>query len=98
MLSFGLSFELHETKRLFLVGMDLRGVDFWELLGKNQTMNGERYKDVLDDRITSWATMNGVSEPIILHNNAQPHKAPPVRDLLETKSWTLLPHPHIPQI
>ncbi len=85
--------ELHERKLLIVVGMDIRGVVFWELLPENQTINAERYRDFLDRRISDWAMANHVAEPIILHDNARPHKAQIVRELLESKNWTLLPHP-----
>ena len=85
--------ELYERKLLIVVKMDFRGVAFWELLPEKKTMNAESYRDLLDRRISDLAMANHVVAPIILHDNARPHKARIVREFLESKNWTLLPHP-----
>ena len=82
--------ELHERKLIFVVEMNIRGVASWELLPEKKSMNAESYRDLLDRRISDWA----IALPVILHDNARPHNARIVRELLEFKNWTLIPFIH----
>lgn len=43
--------ELHEHKILLTVGIDIRGIAFWETFEENITMNGERYKFFLERHV-----------------------------------------------
>ena len=62
-------------------------------------MNADRYKEFLEEYVTNWAHDNGIVDPIILHDNAKPHKARVVRDLFKEKRWTLLLHrPYSPDM
>jgi hypothetical protein len=84
--------ELHERKRLIVVGMDFNSVALYKLMEENLTMNADRYKEFLEEYVTNWAHDNGIVDPIVLHDNAKPHKVRVVRGLFKEKSWTLLPH------
>jgi hypothetical protein len=76
--------------------MNYDGIAFWGVLDLNQTMNAERYKSFLEQHVTKWASDKGVSRPVILHDNARPHKAKIVQDFIKEYGWTLLPHPILP--
>ena len=84
--------ELHEQKALLIVGMDFDGVAFWSLFDEGVTMTSDRYSTFLDENVTKWQ-LDKKSYPIILHDNARPHKAQIIKDLLKSKSWSALPHP-----
>ncbi|XP_015511809.2 histone-lysine N-methyltransferase SETMAR-like [Neodiprion lecontei] len=85
--------ELHERKVLPIVGMDVHGVAFWKTYEENITMTAERYKSFLEEYIPKWAIHRNIRAPVQLHDNARPHKAYVVQELIEDRSWIELPHP-----
>ena len=76
--------------------MDYDGVVFWGVLELNQTMNSERYRDFLEEHVSNWEVEKGIKRPVILHDNARPHKSNLIQQLFSKKGWSLLPHPPYP--
>ncbi|XP_046475326.2 histone-lysine N-methyltransferase SETMAR-like [Neodiprion pinetum] len=85
--------ELHERKVSLIVGMDVHGVAFWKTYEENITMTAERCKSFLEEYIPKWAIHRNIRAPVLLHDNARPHKAYVVQELIEDRSWIELPHP-----
>ncbi len=84
--------ELHERNHLMIMAMDLDGVAFFSFLEENETLTSEKYCDFLNEHMEVWCQKKNVRKPIILHDNARPHKAHVVRELIEKKGWSLLEH------
>jgi len=78
---------------MIIVGMDIAGVAFWNMMDENVTVTAEGYKNFLDEYVSDWCYQRGVEDPILLHDNARPHKSRIVGEFLEEKNSTLLPHP-----
>ena len=71
---------------------------YYELLKPNETITGALYRTQLmrlsralkEKRAHYYARHDKV---ILLHDNARPHVAAPVKTYLETLNWEVLPHP-----
>ena len=85
--------KLYEEKLMLVVGMDFDGVAFWDVLEPGNTMTADRYKSFLDHHVSKWQTDKNVSRPHVLHDNAKPHKGRVVMELIQSKRWSILPHP-----
>ena len=72
----------------------MKGIIHWELLSEGQTITGDIYASQLArvkaavDR--SWLKGHKV---YFQHDNARPHVARQVKQLLTTFGWMVLPHP-----
>ncbi len=83
--------EIRERKRLLVLAMDFDGVAFYELLNENETLNSNRYLSFLWEYIPQWCQRRRCRRPLILHDNARPHKARIILDLLRKETgryWT----------
>jgi [histone H3]-lysine36 N-dimethyltransferase SETMAR len=78
---------------MLILAMDFNGVAFWHLYGEGETVTGEAYRDFLDREITSWLQYTNFNSPILLHDNARPHKSGLVRDFLKARQYELWNHP-----
>lgn len=85
--------ELHGAKRMLIVAMDWDGIAFYELLGSGTTVNGQVYKDFLCKHIPEWLSKHPRGSLSLLHDNARPHKAPVVQELLRSRNVTEWCHP-----
>ena len=85
--------EPYGTKALLVVGMDWNGIAFWELFDEEVTMTSAIYIDFLDRNVTKWQMDNNINRPHLLHDNATSHKARIVREFIQSKNWSLVPHP-----
>ena len=83
---------------------DQLGVVYYELLKPNETITGAFYRTQLmrlsralkEKRAHYYSRHDKV---ILLHDNARPHVAAPVKTYLETLNWEVLPHsPYSPDI
>ncbi len=54
--------------------MDTAGVAFWDMIVENVTVTAEGYTNFLDEYVSDWCYQRGVEDPILLHDNARPHK------------------------
>ena len=77
--------EIHERKRLLILAMDFDGVAFYELLNENETLNSNRYLSFIEEYIPQWCQQKRCRRPLILHDNARPHKARIIRDLIKER-------------
>ena len=78
---------------MLTIGIDNDSVAFRDVLELNQTMNSDRYKNFLEHYVSHWEAEKGIRLPVILHDNARPHKSNLVQELIAQKGWSLLPHP-----
>ena len=71
---------------------------YYELLKPSETITGDRYRlqlirlnQALKEKRPEWD--NRHNKLILLHDNARPHVAKPVKKYLEGVKWEILPHP-----
>lgn len=90
--------NIHGKKVLLCIWWDQRGILYYELLKPGETVTAIRYQQQLmrlNDELKKirpeWAKRH--ERPILLHDNARPHVAKPVKDILEELKWEVLPHP-----
>lgn len=96
--TFTIKRNIHGMKALLCIWWDQKGVLYYELLKPGQTITAERYREQLmalnrsiKNKRPEWATRHG--KVVLLHDNARPHVAKPVKDTLEVLGWDVLPHP-----
>lgn len=75
--------ELRERKAMLIMAMDITGVAFWHLCEEEQAVSGQVYREFLAVNMPVWMAAKGVRKPMLLHDNARPHKAVMVREYLE---------------
>jgi len=70
---------------------------YYELLKPNETITGALYRTqlmrlsrALKEKCAHYSRHDKI---ILLHDNAQPHVAAPVKTYLKTLKWEVLPHP-----
>lgn len=90
--------NIHGSKLLLCIWWDQQGVIYYELLKPNETITGERYRLQLMRLSRALKEKRPLYEQrhdkvILLHDNARPHVAKPVKTYLETLQWDVLPHP-----
>ena len=85
-------------KKMLCIWWDQRGVVYYELLKPNETITGALYQTQLmrsnrafkEKRAHYYSRHDKI---ILLHDNARPHVAAPVKTYLETLKWEVLLHP-----
>jgi histone-lysine N-methyltransferase SETMAR len=65
----------------------------YRILEKNKNINHEIYLDFLSQIILPAIKQLRIHRPIILHDNATPHKHSKVKDFLVSHRWEELKHP-----
>lgn len=77
---------------------DQKGVVYYELLKPGESITGNRYRvqlmrlsRALREKRPQYEQRH--EKVILLHDNAKPHVAKPVKQYLETLKWDVLPHP-----
>lgn len=90
--------NIHGSKLLLCIWWDQQGVIYYELLKPNETITGDRYRLQLMRLSRALKEKRPLYEQrhdkvILLHDNARPHVAKPVKTYLETLQWQVLPHP-----
>ncbi|CAK9827264.1 Histone-lysine N-methyltransferase SETMAR [Anthophora retusa] len=89
--------EIHQRKVMLSVWWDFKGVVFFELLPRNQTINSDVYcrqldslKESIKQKRPELVNRNGV---VFHHDNARPHTSLVTRQKLIELGWDVLPHP-----
>lgn len=85
--------EIHGNKRMLIMAMDHDGIAFWRLLPEKTTVTAEIYRNFLNEEIPKWLRGKSFRRPILLHDNARPHKARLVTDFLKEKQIPTWSHP-----
>ena len=80
---------------MVILAYDVQGVILCHFVPHGETVNAQYYAAYLQNHLQSavthkWPQFQNV---IILHDNAIPHKAICVRDLLRCWRWEVLEHP-----
>lgn len=90
--------NIHGKKVLLCIWWDQHGILYYELLQPGETVTAERYKrqiielsNKLQTKRPEWA--NRHDKVILLYDNARPHVAKSVSDVLKQLNWEMLPHP-----
>lgn len=90
--------NIHGMKKMLCIWWDMKGVIYYEILKPNETITADLYRRqlirlcrALDENRPEYETRH--SEIILLHDNARPHVAQPVKSFLEGMRWEVLPHP-----
>ncbi|GBP75300.1 Mariner Mos1 transposase [Eumeta japonica] len=95
---------LQELATSLAVDLSTRGVIYYELLKPNETITGDRYRlqlirlsRALKEKRSEYSKRH--DKVILLHDNARPHVAKPVKTYLGMLKWDVLPHqPYSPDI
>lgn len=90
--------NIHGKKLMLCIWWDQLGVVYYELLKPSETITGALYRTQLmrlsralkEKRAHYYSRHDKI---ILLHDNARPHVAAPVKTYLETLNWEVLPHP-----
>jgi len=90
--------NIHEKKLMLCIWWDQLGVVYYELLNPSETITGNLYRTQLmrlsralkEKRPQYYSRHDKI---ILLHDNARPHVAVPVKNYLKTLDWEVLPHP-----
>lgn len=89
--------SIADWKAMAILAYDQCGVLSCHLLPRNVSVNGERYcqfiSTTLRDAIRKKRPKLYSLGPLIIHDNATPHKHHSVQDFLERNGWEVLPHP-----
>ena len=86
------------SKLLLCIWWDQQGIIYYGLFKTNEIITGNRYRLQLLRLIQSLKEerppyFQRHDKVILLHDNAPPHVAKPVKSYLETIQWEVLPHP-----
>lgn len=89
--------NIHQKKIMLSVWWDFKGVVYFELLPRNQTINSDVYCQQLDklnnaiiEKRPELVNRKGV---VFHHDNARPHTSLVTRQKLLELGWDVLPHP-----
>jgi len=90
--------NIHGKKLMLCIWWDQLGIVYYELLKPNETITGALYRTqlmrlsrALKEKRAHYCSRH--NKIILLHDNARPHVAAPVKTYLETLKWEVLPHP-----
>ena len=90
--------NIHGKKLMLCIWWEQLGVVYYKLLKPSETITGALYQTQLmrlsrtlkEKRVHYYSRHDKI---ILLHDNARPHVAAPVKTYLETLNWEVLPHP-----
>ena len=89
--------NIHGKTLILCIWWDQLGIVYYELLKPNETITGALYRTqlmtlsrALKEKRAHYSRHDKI---ILLHDNARPHVAAPVKTYLETFKWKVLPHP-----
>jgi histone-lysine N-methyltransferase SETMAR len=85
--------ELNQWKCMMIVALWKKQVLTYEILPKGQTVDNVVYLNFLECRVLPEVDRKKFGRPIILHDNARPHKHRFVREFLQEHRWEELDHP-----
>ena len=75
------------------MAMDINGIAFWHLCEENETVTSELYRSFLETYIPVWMDGNRFKGPVILHDNATPHKSRIVTEFMLGNNFDTWSHP-----
>jgi hypothetical protein len=78
---------------MMIVALWKKQVITYEILREGQTVNHLVYLNFLERRVLPEVNRKKFGRPIILHDNARPHKHRVIREFLQEKRWEELEHP-----
>ena len=82
-----------EWKSIMIVALWKTQVLAYEILTKGTTVDTYVYLNFLERRLLPEVERKKFGRPIILHDNATPHKTRIIREFLQSKRWEELEHP-----
>jgi len=85
--------ELRQWKCIMIVALWQKQVFTYEILPAGQTVNNEVYLNFLERLVLPEVNKKKFGRPIILHDNATPHKHRVIREFLQEHRWEELEHP-----
>ena len=90
--------NIHGKNLLLCIWCDQLGIVYYEVPKPNKTITGAVYRTELMRLSRALKEQRAQYYPrhdkvILLHDNAHPHVAVPVKTYLETLKWGVLPHP-----
>lgn len=83
----------YERKRMLILAMDSQDVVYWKLYEPKNTVTSEVYKNFLIELLQEWLPKNKFKIPIILHDNAKPHKSNLIKEFFIDKKIRTWNHP-----
>lgn len=85
--------ELRQWKCMMIVALWKKQVLTYEILPERTTVDSIVYLNFLERRVLPEVNRKKFGRPIILHDNAKPHKHRIIREFLQEKRWEELEHP-----
>lgn len=76
-----------------IVALHKKNIIAYEILPKGTTVDFSIYLNFLERRLLPEVEKKKFGRPIILHDNARPHKHRAVREFLQAHRWEELEHP-----
>jgi hypothetical protein len=80
-------------KRMLILAMDFNGIAFWKICPEGESVNGEKYKNFLEEFVPNWLSGKSFKRPILLQDNAKPHKSKVVKEYLKKNQIRTWNHP-----
>ena len=81
------------NKRMLLMAMYFNGIAWYHLCEEKETITGDKYRAILSKEIPKWLRGKTFKCPILLHDNAKPHKAKVVQSFFRARRITEWKHP-----
>jgi hypothetical protein len=78
---------------MMIVALWKKQIFTYEILPEGTTVNHVVYLNFLEHRVLPEVTRKHMGRPVILHDNASPHKHHIVREFFQEKRWEELEHP-----
>lgn len=85
--------SLREWKCIMILALWKKQVFTYEIFPAGTTIDSIAYLNFLEHRVFPEVTRKKMGRPIILHDNAKPHKNRIVMEFLQDKRWEELEHP-----
>lgn len=83
----------YQRKRMLILAMDYNGVAYWKLCAPKETVTSEVYISFLSELLLEWLPDKKFKYPIILQDNARPHKSNVVMDFFDDNKIRTWYHP-----
>jgi hypothetical protein len=82
---------------ILIAAFHKRKIIAWQFLPRNVMVNYANYLEFLENRLHPEVRKVRIHRPLILHDNATPHKQPAVKDFFNRHRWRVLRHPLQPR-
>ena len=84
---------MSDWKVMLIVAFHKNQIIAFQFLGKSKTVDHNVYKDFLANRLQPEVRRQRIHRPLILHDNARPHKHKDITDFFNLHRWGVLRHP-----